>query len=69
MLADLVEKLEKVVENCKGFAESLESGTKKASGELRKEAQEGKKILQEIRVEALNILKSLPTKKREKKAE
>lgn len=68
-LTELVAKLSEATEKIREFKADLEKGTKKAAGLLRKEAQEGKKILQEIRVETMEVLKSLPTKKREKKAE
>ena len=67
-LTELFEKLESSLISAKANAEEFEKGKKIAAGKLRKEAQVSKKVWQDIRVETMDILKSMPTKTREKKA-
>lgn len=63
-LRELFEKLDVSLSSAKAELENLEKGRKIAAGKLRKEAQESKRIWQEIRIETMNILKAMPTKKR-----
>ncbi len=63
-LSELFEKLESSLAKAKDELADLEKGRKIAAGRLRKEAQESKKIWQDIRIETMDILKSMPTKKR-----
>ncbi len=65
-LSELFSKLEDSLTNAKIELVELEKGKKIAAGRLRKEAQESKKIWQEIRVATMEILKSMPTKVRVK---
>jgi hypothetical protein len=63
-LSELFGKLEGSLAAAKSEAEQFEGGKKAAAGRLRKEAQVSKKIWQEVRVEVMSVLKTLPTKKR-----
>lgn len=63
-LKELFEKLEKCVTSAKDEMEQFENGKKAAATRLRKYAQEGKNLLQEIRVITMDKLKAMPTKSR-----
>ncbi len=68
-LSELFSKLEDSLTNAKSDLAELEKGRKVAISRLRKEAQISKKIWQDIRIVTMEILKSMPTKKRQPKTE
>ena len=64
-LTELYDGLESAFTNLKDEIADFDNGKKVAAGRVRKLSQEGKKILQDIRVATMEQLKSMPTKKRE----
>lgn len=68
VLNELVEKLEASLATAKEEIVSFEKGRKNAAAKVRKEAQVSKGLWQEIRVETMSALKSMPTKTRKPKA-
>jgi hypothetical protein len=67
VLSELLEKLDASLVVAKAELVEFEKGRKVAAGKLRKEAQVSKKLWQDLRVETMNILKTMPTKTRTKK--
>lgn len=66
-LEELFGKLSESLKLASEEAAKFEAGRKIAAGRLRKEAQVSKKLWQDIRVETMAILKSMPTKARKAK--
>lgn len=65
-LTELVEEMEKTLSVAKDKIAELEGGKKAAAALVRKAAQAGKNIWQQVRIETLEVLKTIPTKKRDK---
>ena len=68
VLSELFEKLEVSLTAAKIEGGQFEGGKKAAAGRLRKEAQVSKKVWQDIRIETMKQLKSMPTKTKAPKA-
>jgi len=63
-LKELFLSLDESLKEAQFYANELEAGKKIAAGRLRKQAQISKKLWQDIRVQTMEILKSMPTKVR-----
>jgi len=66
-LGELFIKLNESLARASEYTVEFGKGKKIVVGKLRKEAQESKKLWQEVRIVSMDILKSMPIKKRQTK--
>lgn len=63
-VTEIMKKLEDSLEMAKDFTAEFAKGKKIAGGRIRKEAQNSKKLWQDLRTVIMDELKAMPTKKR-----